>query len=200
MDNRLPDTPWHVGYVKKEESDPRRHKARCIHNKGVCTYGKLKCYMKPCPGSAHCIYYAENLEQEKEIYLKTRTAEEEEADTFRRAIRKIKSMNIIEEKSETETQNSKKPHKFTGVEYVRINKIRLHKDYYSWKPNDQEFQKVIQFYEAYKKMDKPIVIELIDEKYYLKDNYMQYYASKKLNKTWIKCVMDIDNYNKRKKK
>jgi len=29
--NRLPDTPWHVGYAKKQENDPRRHKARCIH-------------------------------------------------------------------------------------------------------------------------------------------------------------------------
>ncbi len=31
--NKLPDTPWHVGYAKKEESDPRRHKARCIYLK-----------------------------------------------------------------------------------------------------------------------------------------------------------------------
>ena len=23
--NRLPDTPWHVGYAKKQEDDPRRH-------------------------------------------------------------------------------------------------------------------------------------------------------------------------------
>ena len=29
-EKRLPDTPWHVGFVKKEEDDPRRHKARCI--------------------------------------------------------------------------------------------------------------------------------------------------------------------------
>lgn len=27
--NKLSDTPWHVGYTKKDENDPRRHKARC---------------------------------------------------------------------------------------------------------------------------------------------------------------------------
>ena len=41
-EKRLPDTPWHVGFVKKEEDDPRRHKARCIYYaEGVCYQGKM---------------------------------------------------------------------------------------------------------------------------------------------------------------
>ena len=38
MDKKvLPDTPWHLGYAKKEESDPRRHKSRCVYlNNGKC--------------------------------------------------------------------------------------------------------------------------------------------------------------------
>lgn len=56
---RLPDTPWHIGYVTKDEDDPRRHKARCVYNDG------RKCrnvYMLECCGSAHCRFYAETEE------------------------------------------------------------------------------------------------------------------------------------------
>ena len=32
MDKKtLPDTPWSLGYAKKEERDPRRHKSRCMY-------------------------------------------------------------------------------------------------------------------------------------------------------------------------
>lgn len=30
--NQLPDMPWHIGFVKKDEWDPHRHKARCIYS------------------------------------------------------------------------------------------------------------------------------------------------------------------------
>ena len=60
MENKLPDTPWHMGYTKKEESDPRRHKSRCIYIKdGICKCGREGCYMRKCGGSAHCIHYSE---------------------------------------------------------------------------------------------------------------------------------------------
>ena len=52
--NRLPDTPWHVGYAKKQENDPRRHKARCIHYRdGQC--GWKANYSGKCIGSSHCM-------------------------------------------------------------------------------------------------------------------------------------------------
>lgn len=48
----LPDTPWHIGYAKKQEDDPRRHKTRCLHyKKGICE--------TRCIGSSHCTLYEE---------------------------------------------------------------------------------------------------------------------------------------------
>ena len=62
--SKLPDTPWHVGYAYKEENDPRRHKAWCIHlHKGICKCGLSGCYMTHCAGSSHCKYYAEGQAQ-----------------------------------------------------------------------------------------------------------------------------------------
>ena len=52
---RLGGTPWHVGFIYKEEDDPRRHKAHCIHyvsGTKHCKYSSGTCY-----GSAHCAHY-----------------------------------------------------------------------------------------------------------------------------------------------
>lgn len=95
MDNRLPDTPWHVGYSKKEEGDPRRHKARCIfYTKSHCKNGRSGCFMQKCGGSSHCIYYAENEDQWEKVWNQTKTAEDierekqEEYDQRRKAYQK----------------------------------------------------------------------------------------------------------------
>lgn len=62
---RLPDTPWHVGYTKKEENDPRRHKARCVFlQEGICHCGHDASYMRKCIGSSHCMSYSELSEEE----------------------------------------------------------------------------------------------------------------------------------------
>lgn len=56
----LPDTPWHLGYPKKEPHDPRRHKSRCIYLKeGLCRCGRSGAYTLKCPGSSHCTCYKE---------------------------------------------------------------------------------------------------------------------------------------------
>lgn len=54
---QLPDSAWHIGYVKKEEDEPRRHKSRCIFNDGK---NCMSPHMIYCNGSAHCKYYAES--------------------------------------------------------------------------------------------------------------------------------------------
>lgn len=57
--NKLPDTPWHIGFIKKDEKDPRRHKSKCVYNNGKrCTCA----YMVYCQSSSHCVYYAEDWE------------------------------------------------------------------------------------------------------------------------------------------
>lgn len=69
MDRKLPDTPWHVGYTKKKEADPRRHKARCIFYKKdkTCRCLNSPYFRSKCGGSAHCMYYEEPEELELEL-------------------------------------------------------------------------------------------------------------------------------------
>lgn len=78
--SKLPDTPWHVGYALKDENDPRRHKARCIHlHNHICKCGLSGCYMTACAGSSHCRYYAEG-EAQWEAYLEEMKTDEEKAE------------------------------------------------------------------------------------------------------------------------
>lgn len=77
--SKLPDTPWHVGYTKKDEHDPRRHKAWCIHLKNsICTCGPCGCFMTRCDGSSHCKFYAET-EKQWEEYLEEMKTDEDRA-------------------------------------------------------------------------------------------------------------------------
>lgn len=58
--SKMPDTPWHMGYPKKQEEDPRRHKSRCVfYKKGTCSCVKSDCFAIKCFGSSHCTCYAE---------------------------------------------------------------------------------------------------------------------------------------------
>ena len=66
MHEKLPDTPWHVGYAKKKTADPRRNKARCrFRLANICYCNRSSDYLCRCKGSAHCRYYQEDLESEK---------------------------------------------------------------------------------------------------------------------------------------
>ncbi len=72
-DRALPDTPWHVGYTKKAEDDPRRHKSRCVHIES----GKCRLLEMTCAGSMHCVSYAETWEQWEKVHAATLSNEEE---------------------------------------------------------------------------------------------------------------------------
>ena len=77
---RLPDVPWHVGFAKKAENDPRRHKAWCIHSQNrMCMCRMSGCYLMNCIGSSHCRYYAET-QYQWEAYLEEMKTEEDIAD------------------------------------------------------------------------------------------------------------------------
>ena len=81
--DRLPDTPWHIGYTKKDEDDPRRHKSRCIHNaNGECVSPRSKYYMDACGGSSHCGEYAETEAAYKKLLKNRKTADEIERDSI----------------------------------------------------------------------------------------------------------------------
>lgn len=171
--NRLPDTPWHVGFVKKEEADPRRHKARCVHIRdGNCTFGKCGNFMLECTGSSHCSYYAESEEQWEQVYLNTRTAEEEEADTFKGTAAEINALKRQMNSAEKVVENMEKPHLFSGMETIQLKSIHLPKDYTRWRPDAEELNQLLRYYEEHHKMDKPIVVQLVDGVYCLKENYL----------------------------
>lgn len=53
--SKMSGTPWHIGFLKKDEDDTRRHKARCAYyEKGHCSTR-----FSGCIGSAHCSQYRE---------------------------------------------------------------------------------------------------------------------------------------------
>lgn len=54
---QMSGAPWHIEVLKKDETDDRRHRSRCIHYKKsnqFCNH-----YIGRCGGSAHCQYYEE---------------------------------------------------------------------------------------------------------------------------------------------
>ena len=53
---KLTGHPWHVGYLKMDEDDTRRHKRRCIYY--LQNNNCRKCGM--CGGSSHCSFYKES--------------------------------------------------------------------------------------------------------------------------------------------
>jgi len=79
--SKLPDTPWHVGYAKKDAQDPRRHKAWCIHlDNRICTCKMSGCYLMRCAGSSHCKYYSESETQWEDFLEEMKTEEDIELD------------------------------------------------------------------------------------------------------------------------
>lgn len=200
QNNQLPDTPWHIGCVKKEESDPRRHKSRCIYLQGgICKQGKLRCFGQRCLGSSHCKYYAESEQMAQNVYLKTRSVEEEFEDKKTERLLKGQisgSETISYTKSKTSSKNKLV---FTGVESLHITEIHLPSKYDNMIPSEKDIQAMMDYYNQHRKIDKPIIVEVRDGKYYLKDNYLQYYISKKIGKKWIKATID-NKFPKVKKK
>lgn len=203
-DKKLPDTPWHVGYVKMDELDSRRHKAWCIHySHGKCYEEKMVCYRRRCYGSSHCKYYAVSYRMAQEVYLNTRTIEEEKADNLNNALFSGKasvSRDKIVGKNSPQKQEEGQQGciRFTGIASIRLKEIVIDDDYNNWKPSRDELNAILVFYDEHKKMDKPIIVDIVDDQYVLKGNYLQYYASKRLNKTWIKAIMKFQKKKKKK--
>lgn len=95
MEGRLPDTPWHVGYAKKDEDDPRRHKARCIHyRKGICMSTRSNYSHEKCGGSSHCSDYSESYKDYEKLLESKKTVDEiarENREKYRKSVKKRKS-------------------------------------------------------------------------------------------------------------
>ena len=53
--SKMTDTKWHIGYVTKEEDDPRRDKRKCLYYEKENNRCKLD--GMTCVGSSHCPQY-----------------------------------------------------------------------------------------------------------------------------------------------
>lgn len=189
---RLPDTPWHLGYAKKKENDPRRHKSRCIHLKNsICHCGSSGAYKLNCPGSSHCKFYAESEKMAHLVYMRTRTIEEEISDREHDVFIAGKVISSKNCKIESLGKNADDVvYAFSGVRSIKIKNINCPNEYNIWEPNKKDVSELLTYYKEHLKLDKPIVVEIKDNEYYLKDNYLQYYVSKQLNKKWIRATLE----------
>ena len=110
----LPDTPWHVGYTKKEEDDPKRHKSRCIHIEDkICKCGKSGSFMVRCGGSAHCCFYSETLSEWDKLSEENKTAE----DIERERIEEYKK--IVQMKKDRFIKDKQNYFQYRDVEDIR---------------------------------------------------------------------------------
>lgn len=193
-------------YLKKEETDPRRHKARCIYNmSGICKQGRLRCYDRRCTGSAHCVYYAETEAQSELIEAGNNNIYvSKPSDLFWG--KPILNATEGEEERKVNNRIPRCP-VFYGVESIKVRSIKTPSEYKQWKPDPEEERRVVEYYHHNNKPDKPIVVAVINDKYVLKDNFVQYYVAVKLKKTRINATMNlkipvrvIDKRKRKKKK
>ena len=111
MERKLPDSPWHVGFIKKVEDDPRRHKTRCIHIcDGVCNSSRSNYYQEKCGGSSHCIDYSETQEDYQKKLTERRSIEEIQADN----IDKYKK-SLTEKKQQLIASNGSNIHRYKST-------------------------------------------------------------------------------------
>lgn len=131
--NRLPDTPWHVGYTKKEDSDPRRHKACCVYFKdGKCTCRYNRCYALQCAGSAHCKHYSE----------KQGAMEEKRAET-------ILALKIRDNFAQPQKRMNLKTVFYRGRKYYKISLSDKESIMIPYKPNITD-EEVLSYIERYR--------------------------------------------------
>ena len=117
MDKRLPDTPWHLGYAKKDEDDPRRHKARCIHYKvEICNCTRSYYYQEKCGGSSHCAVYSESDSAYEQLLESKKSADEIAADN-----REKYRQSLIKRKRDFVKKSTS--HMYKGTEH--LNKCLL---------------------------------------------------------------------------
>lgn len=199
---KLPDTAWHIGYTKKHDEDPRRHKSRCIYKQEfICHNGKSGAYLLRCPGSSHCIFYAENKKMAEKVYRKTRSIEEERRDKAKKSLFAGKA-KIQSDKLENKSISKPSLHKENDAIYINMADITISADYYKWTPtlkDKRAVSKAVEYYKRFYTLGNPITVLQKSEAYYLTDGIIQYYAAKQLFLTRIKAIVKKDKKSKERK-
>lgn len=65
--SNLQGTPWHIETIRKNESEPRRHRSRCAYYHPLLKINKQCHGSRRCIGSARCYEYSQISEED---YLK----------------------------------------------------------------------------------------------------------------------------------
>ena len=107
-----------------------------------------------------------------------------------------KSVTISKASNFNSNANTIRP--FTGIESIRLKEIKIPESYQTWQHSSKEYLELMEYYNIHRKLDKPIIVEIRENQYYLKDNFLQYRVAKKLNKTWIRATMNISILQRKK--
>lgn len=163
---RLTGSPWHIEKMTRQEGDAKRHKSRCIHFKGKES-NQCKIYGGRCHGSAHCTYY-----KESQINPATEVID----DTKTEKVNKNRLVcNSVEE--------------FKGIRNLKLDEVCISKAFRSVHPSISKVEKVENFFKENGRLDKPIIVVIKNNKYYLEDGYLRYVVAKNNHIKEIPCEM-----------
>ena len=76
---------------------------------------------------------------------------------------------------------------FSGIKVIPMSDIVIHKNFDI--PTRKKLQEQIDYYNKHGNFDKPIVVDIIRNKYVLVDKYLRYYAAKQLGLSSISAEM-----------
>ena len=152
--SRMTGTPWHVNRFTREEGDKRRHKSRCkFYNKAS---GFCRKRHHECRGSAHCKYYDEA-----------------------KVVEELKSNDSAMTRVSAKTDiSAPKPKWTSGIKSIPIDQIIVPDTFIT--PSKNKIDKLVEYYNEHKRLDKPIVVSYYGDKYFLEDKYLRYYVARQL--------------------
>lgn len=99
----------------------------------------------------------------------------------------------VEEKEQYEVkkvQSKSKEQKksFVGIKVVPIEEVVVGRRFQT--PSQKKIDEIIDYYERYGKLDKPVIVSCSGDKYLLQDKYLRYYVAKKIGLKRIPIKMN----------
>ena len=163
---RLTGSPWHVEKMTRQEGDEKRHKSRCINYKGKES-NQCRIFGGRCHGSAHCSYYREIQSNHTMDSSKKKT----------------------EDLTNSQSGTKKKADIFHGVKYLKLDEVYITKAFKSVQPKQSKIENVEKYFKQHGRLDKPIIVTINNNKYYIEDGYLRYIVARDNGMKDIPCEM-----------
>lgn len=177
---KMSDTQWHIGYAKKKDDDPRRHKARCVYYHkmdGICKMKTNTCSGKKCPGSSHCKFYSE--EQSKSESLIS-SKDDSNSGTTLQTKTVSRNSRLMDKLSDAVS--------FEGIKELSVDEIRATEKYRQWKPIQAEIKACISYYKQNNKFKECVEVFVKNNHYYVCGGFVSLYvATRQLKLKYVKC-------------